>query len=103
MRPKGSATAADRHSSCSLRTICQLILFLALEWLPRCPACRRSFGQKPQRSEDPTLASLSIGASRVFVVAHKTRARPGHADLELTLNDGDLVIMRGPSTTTDTR
>lgn len=44
---------------------------------------------------NPTLASLSIGASRVFQVAHKTRARPGAADLELTLDDGDLLLMRG--------
>lgn len=50
---------------------------------------------EPIFGENPTLASLSIGASRLFQVAQNSRARPGHADLELLLNDGDLLIMRG--------
>jgi alkylated DNA repair dioxygenase AlkB len=44
---------------------------------------------------DPTIASLSIGALRTFQIAHVSRGRPPVADIELPLDDGDLLIMRG--------
>jgi alkylated DNA repair dioxygenase AlkB len=51
---------------------------------------------EPIFGENPTLASFSIGASRVFQVAEKSRAGKGAADLEVVVSDGDLVVMRGP-------
>ena len=44
---------------------------------------------------DPTIASLSIGAMRTFQIAHVSRGRPPVADLEIPLDDGDLLVMRG--------
>lgn len=40
--------------------------------------------------QNPTIASLSFGATRKFVLKHKKRAHK----VELMLGDGDLLIMR---------
>lgn len=40
---------------------------------------------------EPTIASLSLGASRKFQLRHATAA-----PIDLTLDDGDLLVMSGP-------
>lgn len=42
---------------------------------------------------DPVIASLSLGATRVFRLRHKTRKEQKRIDLELT--DGSLLLMAG--------
>ncbi|HEX6277584.1 MAG TPA: alpha-ketoglutarate-dependent dioxygenase AlkB [Polyangiaceae bacterium] len=49
---------------------------------------------EPILGPNPTIASLSIGARRVFQVARTSRARLIVAELELPLDDGDLLVMR---------
>jgi alkylated DNA repair dioxygenase AlkB len=49
---------------------------------------------EPLLGTDPTIASLSIGATRIFQIAHVSRGRPPVGDLEIPLGDGDLLIMR---------
>ena len=44
--------------------------------------------------KDPVIASVSFGATRMFQLQHKRR-RDQRASLEL--NDGSLLIMRGPT------
>ena len=44
---------------------------------------------------EPTIASLSIGALRTFQIAHVSSGRPPVGDIELPLDDGDLLVMRG--------
>ena len=50
---------------------------------------------EPLFGTNPTIASLSIGATRTFQVAKPSRVRPVLPDLELHLEDGDLLVMRG--------
>lgn len=45
----------------------------------------------PAVGEDPTIASLSFGATRRFLIKPKL----GGAETELSLGSGDVVIMRG--------
>jgi alkylated DNA repair dioxygenase AlkB len=46
----------------------------------------------PSVGEDPTIASLSFGATRRFLVRPKRGEGPA---LDLTLNSGDVLVMRG--------
>jgi alkylated DNA repair dioxygenase AlkB len=48
---------------------------------------------EPELGAEPTIASLSFGASRYFAI----RARSGGAQHKLLLKSGDLVVMRGRS------
>lgn len=43
---------------------------------------------------NPTIASLSLGTKRDFLLKHKT-PKPGMAPLKLPLASGDCVVMRG--------
>jgi alkylated DNA repair dioxygenase AlkB len=49
---------------------------------------------EPILGNEPTIASLSIGATRVFQIARASRARPIAPELELPLEDCDLLVMR---------
>ena len=46
---------------------------------------------EPELGPEPTIASLSLGASRVFVLRHNKTQR----QVRVTLQDGDLLIMSG--------
>jgi alkylated DNA repair dioxygenase AlkB len=46
---------------------------------------------EPELGPEPTIASLSLGASRRFQLRHPTAA-----PIDLTLDDGDLLVMSGP-------
>lgn len=48
---------------------------------------------EPELGSEPTIASLSFGASRTFAV----KPRAGGESVRLSLADGDLLIMRGES------
>lgn len=48
---------------------------------------------EPELGQEPTIASLSIGAPRTFAI----RALPTRAMWRTALGDGDLLIMRGES------
>jgi len=50
---------------------------------------------EPILGANPTIASLSIGASRIFQIAPAGRGRPREPELEIALDDGDLLVMRG--------
>jgi alkylated DNA repair dioxygenase AlkB len=45
---------------------------------------------EPELGHEPTIASLSLGASRKFQLRHATAA-----PIDLTLDDGDLLVMSG--------
>lgn len=47
---------------------------------------------EPELGPDPDIASLSLGQSRRFDLKHKSQ----HHQLNLTLQDGDLLLMLGP-------
>lgn len=49
---------------------------------------------EPELGPEPTIASLSLGGTRTFILRHKARA---HSDMKLDLGDGDLLVMRGPT------
>lgn len=46
---------------------------------------------EPELGPEPTIASLSLGATRKFQLRHATAAPIG-----MTLDDGDLLVMSGP-------
>ena len=46
---------------------------------------------EPELGPEPTIASLSLGASRRFQLRHAAAA-----PIDLTLDDGDLLVMSGP-------
>lgn len=46
---------------------------------------------EPELGPEPTIASLSLGASRKFQLRHPTAA-----PIDLMLDDGDLLVMSGP-------
>lgn len=46
---------------------------------------------EPELGPEPTIASLSLGASRKFQLRHATAA-----PIDLMLDDGDLLVMSGP-------
>lgn len=46
---------------------------------------------EPELGPEPTIASLSLGASRRFQLRHPTAA-----PIDMTLDDGDLLVMSGP-------
>lgn len=46
---------------------------------------------EPELGPEPTIASLSLGASRNFQLRHATAA-----PIDLMLDDGDLLVMSGP-------
>lgn len=48
---------------------------------------------EPELGKNPTIASLSFGATRRFAVKHRTTG----ARWDMDLRDGDLLIMRGRS------
>jgi alkylated DNA repair dioxygenase AlkB len=50
---------------------------------------------EPELGEEPTIASLSLGAARTLVMRHKTRRdlRP----VKLCLKSGSLLLMQGPT------
>ncbi|UTW13955.1 alpha-ketoglutarate-dependent dioxygenase AlkB family protein [Marinobacterium rhizophilum] len=48
---------------------------------------------EPELGPDPVIASLSLGQPRRFVLRH--RQDPGQPKLELTLENGSLLLMRG--------
>jgi alkylated DNA repair dioxygenase AlkB len=52
---------------------------------------------EPLFGTNPTVASVSLGATRVFQVVHRSRARGKSPapDVSLELLDGTLVVMRG--------
>jgi alkylated DNA repair dioxygenase AlkB len=50
--------------------------------------------REPELGPEPLIASLSLGAPRRFQLRH--RKGKGHAPLDLVLEDGSLLIMRGP-------
>jgi alkylated DNA repair dioxygenase AlkB len=52
---------------------------------------------EPVFGTNPVVASVSLGATRVFGVVHRSRAKGENPapDLTLELDDGALVIMRG--------
>ncbi len=52
---------------------------------------------EPVFGKNPVVASASLGATRVFGVVHRSRAKGKNPtpDLTLELDDGALVIMRG--------
>ncbi|MCG8424753.1 MAG: alpha-ketoglutarate-dependent dioxygenase AlkB [Proteobacteria bacterium] len=47
---------------------------------------------EPELGGDPTIASLSFGAARRFILKHKKRK---HARVALSLGSGSLLVMRG--------
>lgn len=60
--------------------------------------------KEPELGSDPIIASLSLGASRRFVLRHRSapsgpRVKEGganqHPPVDLVLNDGSLLVMRG--------
>lgn len=48
---------------------------------------------EPELGKDPVVASLSLGATRRFVLRHKRG--PAHGKLDLALDHGSLLVMRG--------
>ncbi len=48
---------------------------------------------EPELGREPLIASLSLGASRRFQLAHRHQPYK----LEIVLNDGDLLVMSGPT------
>jgi alkylated DNA repair dioxygenase AlkB len=48
---------------------------------------------EPELGPDPIIASLSLGATRRFCLRH--RDHPARDKLELALDDGSLLLMRG--------
>jgi alkylated DNA repair dioxygenase AlkB len=48
---------------------------------------------EPELGRDPVIASLSLGQARRFVLRH--RQDPQQPRIELTLDDGSLLLMRG--------
>lgn len=48
---------------------------------------------EPELGPEPRIASLSFGATRIFVLKHKTR--PEIKPLRLALGDGNLLLMGG--------
>jgi alkylated DNA repair dioxygenase AlkB len=48
---------------------------------------------EPELGCNPVIASLSLGQARRFVLRH--RQHPQHPKIELTLEDGSLLLMRG--------
>ena len=51
---------------------------------------------EPELGPNPTIASLSLGGTRRFLLRHKHRAHPS---VEIPLGHGALLIMRGPTQT----
>ena len=49
---------------------------------------------EPELGANPTIASLSLGGTRRFLLRHKRRDR---APVEISLGHGALLIMRGPT------
>lgn len=49
--------------------------------------------KEPELGPEPVIASLSLGAPRLFVLRHRGGKR--HAPVDLTLGDGSLLVMRG--------
>jgi len=49
---------------------------------------------EPELGENPVIASLSFGETRRFVLKHKTNK--GLDKVSLDLEDGDLLLMKGP-------
>jgi alkylated DNA repair dioxygenase AlkB len=49
--------------------------------------------REPELGPAPVIASLSLGAARRFLLRHRKGA--GHAQADLVLEDGSLLIMRG--------
>ena len=47
---------------------------------------------EPELGPSPDIASLSLGQARRFDLKHKSQ----HYQLNLTLQDGDLLLMQGP-------
>jgi alkylated DNA repair dioxygenase AlkB len=52
---------------------------------------------EPVFGTNPTVASVSLGATRIFGVVHRSRAKGKNPapDLALELTDGTLVVIRG--------
>lgn len=48
---------------------------------------------EPELGEDPVIASVSFGATRIFQMRHLTRKDVPRADIQLF--DGSLLVMRG--------
>jgi alkylated DNA repair dioxygenase AlkB len=48
---------------------------------------------EPELGKNPTIASLSLGVSRKFEI--RSRLQPNINKIEILLNNGDLLIMRG--------
>lgn len=51
---------------------------------------------EPELGANPTIASLSLGGTRRFLLRHKHRTHPS---VEIPLEHGALLIMRGPTQT----
>ena len=51
---------------------------------------------EPELGANPTIASLSLGETRRFLLRHKRREHP---PVEIPLGHGALLIMRGPTQT----
>ncbi len=51
---------------------------------------------EPELGANPTIASLSLGQTRRFLLRHKRR---DHSPVEIPLEHGALLIMRGPTQT----
>ena len=51
---------------------------------------------EPELGTNPTVASLSLGGTRRFLLRHKRR---DHPSVEIPLGHGALLIMRGPTQT----
>ncbi|HXW73260.1 MAG TPA: alpha-ketoglutarate-dependent dioxygenase AlkB [Steroidobacteraceae bacterium] len=60
---------------------------------------RDSMGQhsddEPELGDEPTIASVSLGHERTFVMRHK--ARKDLSPVRLSLKSGSLLLMRGPT------
>ena len=52
---------------------------------------------EPELGVEPVIASLSLGASRRFLVRPKKRGHGGRASRGVDLGHGDLLLMRGRS------
>ena len=50
---------------------------------------------EPELGPQPIIASLSLGATRKFVLKHKTPPTNGQSKVELHLESGQLIVMRG--------
>jgi alkylated DNA repair dioxygenase AlkB len=50
---------------------------------------------EPELGADPVVATLSLGVSRLFVVAPRRSRTPGPAKLRLSLEAGSLLVMGG--------